>query len=180
MAKGSVTTALQPAEVIKRLDDTLRQMYRHARNHSASTGADRVNWSKLMASDLGVFEAFEAKLKDAFLRQLWKDGQSLYQKAREDPDSVPLVARFMKDVESILTEIKKHQWVSMQRAMYLRRLAKHLGREIGAEERELERQESRTKQLLERQLRKAERQKKGAEKTIQAVKTQQRKRKIPS
>src|SRR3989344_4607937 len=168
-----VTTALLPREAIQRLNDTLRRMYIHARNHTAAAAGNRIDWNRLMASDLSVFEAFESKLKDAFLRQLGRDGQMAYQKSKEDPNSAPLVAKFLKGVEDILTEIKKQQWVNVQRAMYLRRLAKRVGREISAEEQDVERQEIVTKDLLARQLRKAEKQKKRAEKTVQTIKAQQ-------
>jgi len=156
---ATVTTALSPREAIIRLNGVLRELYGSVNAHGAASPGSRINWDRELVSDTTTFEIFEKKFNDALMQQLLADAKALYGKARQDPKLAPSVEQALQVVEDLLRGIKRHQWMSMKQAMYLRRLAKHLGGEIRGLERSLIQTEQEYHRAIHRQL-KAEAQKK--------------------
>ena len=141
-----LTTAgneLRPKEASSRIAWALDIIHRDAVAHDRVKLLDKPAWDEKAHGDLDKFTSEARQLEYAWIKRSFRDSQLLYKEAQVNPKAVKDVERYLEKIEEILKAMEKGEYQDMRKGNFLRRLARHLGREVRKEKRNLHKLEER-------------------------------------
>lgn len=147
MAKA--TTLLSPREIMGRLAGAWRPLFNNINSHYRVSKEGKVIVDKKIAESMGIFSSLDTKLKDSFLQQLLADARAVGEYAK-NTGGYRRAQGLLMEIEALLKSMRREEIVRKKQAIYLKRLAGHLGGDVRKIEKDVRREARKARRELER------------------------------